>query len=101
MSQTLDKWIYGEKYVKERKVKKYFFIKWDNSYLPDECVWLEKKPENINFSKEITWNIFGIKEKINVVGFLDFSSKKQKKKPLKSDIINESPKSGRNRKSIL
>tara|TARA_Y100000991_G_C21956875_1_gene342526 strand:+ start:232 stop:1263 length:1032 start_codon:yes stop_codon:yes gene_type:complete len=89
MSQTLDKWIYGEKYVKEREVKKYFFIKWDNNYLPDECVWLEKKPENINFSKEITWNIFGIKEKINLVGFLDFSSKKQKKQALESDIINE------------
>ena len=89
MSQTLDKWIYGEKYVKERKVKKYFYIKWDNSYLPYECVWLEKKPENINFSKEITWNIFGIKEKINIVGFLDFSSKKQKNQSLKSDIINE------------
>ena len=47
MSQTLDRWIYGEDYVKERCIKKYFYLEWDNSYLPKKCIWLDNKPENI------------------------------------------------------
>jgi hypothetical protein len=89
MSQTLDKWVYGDKYVKDRNIKKYFYINWNNSYCPEECLWLDKKPEKMNFSKQITWNIFGIKQKIDIVGYLDFSLKKNKSKSLKSDVVNE------------
>ena len=67
MSQTLDRWIYGEEYVKERCIKKYFYLEWDNSYLPKKCIWLDNKPDNINYESNINWNIGGIKEKINIV----------------------------------
>ena len=89
MSQTLDRWIYGEDYVKERCIKKYFYLEWNNSYLPQKCIWLDNKPDNINYESKINWNIGGIKEKINIVGNLDFSNKKIKRKDLQSDIINE------------
>ena len=89
MSQTLDRWIYGNDYVKERTIKKFFFLEWDNSYLPKNCKWIQEKPDNINYNKEIVWNINGIKEKINIIGYLDFSKKKNNKKNFKSDIVNE------------
>ena len=52
MSQTLDKWIYGEDYVKERCIKKYFYLEWNNSYLPKKCIWLDNRPDNINYEKK-------------------------------------------------
>lgn len=38
-------------------IKKYFYLSWDNEYRPNEqAVWLDKKPEKINFIEEIQSN---------------------------------------------
>ena len=38
-------------------IKKYFYLSWDNEFRPNEqAVWLDKKPEKINFIEEIQSN---------------------------------------------
>ena len=38
-------------------LKKYFYLSWDNEFRPNEqALWLDKKPEKINYIEEIQSN---------------------------------------------
>jgi len=59
MSQkTLDRWlnIKKSKRVDVIKIKKYFYLDWSSGFLPLNGVWLDKKPDKINFQKELSWD---------------------------------------------
>ena len=72
MSQrTLDKWlnIKSKKKVNETKIKKYFYLDWSSGFIPNEAVWLEKKPEKINFEKVLNWDKLKKGAKYTLCGF--------------------------------
>ena len=53
--KTLNKWL-GLKPKNETKIKKYFYIDWGSEYIPKNAVWLNRKPENVNFEHTIKWD---------------------------------------------
>jgi hypothetical protein len=57
MSQkTLDKWLgFKTKKKDTTNIKKFFYINWSSKYLPENAVWLNSKPENVNFEQTIKW----------------------------------------------
>jgi hypothetical protein len=63
MSQkTLDNWlgIKNNKTIKQDviNIKKYFYINWNNEYEPNNAIWLNIKPENVNFESSIKCDKF-------------------------------------------